>query len=105
MFFEPKAKKKTREFVKHINFLSQTCSDEYLDAFGLTKRHLLQKFIAESEEYIKYNEWGVGLEHILVQFYEIRFTIDEKSVQLAKNALQECGYSLKDWSFIDELKA
>ncbi|QHT67848.1 hypothetical protein GXP67_14965 [Rhodocytophaga rosea] len=105
MFFEPKAKKKTREFVKYINFLSQTCSNEYIDTFGLTKRQLLQKFITETEEYIKYNEWGVGLEHILVQLYEVEFTIDEKAIQLAKDALHECGFELDKWKIIDELKA
>lgn len=105
MFFERKAKKKCREFVKYINFLSQTCSAEFITDFGRTKKELIQKFVIETEEYIKHNEWGVGLEHLLVNLYKIEFSIDEKALQLAKDALQECGYNLDEWKFIDELRS
>jgi hypothetical protein len=102
--FESKAKRKIKELVKQIGFLSQNCSEKFIEAFGLTEKQAVEKFIADTEEYIEYNEWGLGLETLLENLYEISFSLDEKAIQLAKEALQACEFDLEKWKFIDELK-
>ncbi len=104
MIFEPKAKKKTIELVKHVGYLSEGATDRVIEAFGLTEKQLVHKFIADTKEYIEYNEWGVGLENLLENLYEISFPLDEKTLLLAKEALRECGMNLERWKFIEELK-
>lgn len=104
MIFEPKAKRKTQELVKYIDSLSQKASDRFVEDFGLTEKQLVQKFIADTEEYLVYDEWGVGLENLLENLYEISFPLDEKALLLAKEALTECGMNLEQWRFIGKLK-
>ena len=35
--------------------------------------------------------------------YEIKFTLDKKAVDLAKDAIKACEMKYDDWAFIEEL--
>lgn len=63
----------------------------------------IREFTGDTWDLIKNNEWGVGLENLLSNIYEIDFTIDEKAVDLAKYAILECKINYNDWIFIGEL--
>jgi hypothetical protein len=52
---------------------------------------------------VEYNEHGVGLENLLENMYEISFTIDQTGLDLAKEAIKECGMNYQEWSVIEEL--
>jgi hypothetical protein len=101
--FESKAKIKTRNFLRHIELLGQNSSDRIVDGFQETEKELLKQFTAETSDLIEHNEWGVGLENLLTNIYEIEFTVDKKAVELAKDAIEECGLDYSDWTFIEEL--
>lgn len=87
-----KGKIKTENFVKHIEALGEKASDNRIEAFT-----------ADAWDLIKNNEWGVGLENLLSNIYEIEFIIDNKAVDLAKDAIAECKMNYNDWTFIEEL--
>jgi len=101
--FEPKAKLKTKEFLRHIKVLGQDSSDKVIDGFQETEKELMQKFIADTQDLIDHNEWGVGLENLLSNLYEIEFPLDRKAVDLAKDVIKECKMDFGQWTFIEEL--
>ena len=101
--FESKAKTTTKNFLRHIELLGQNASDRAVDGFEKTEKELLKQFIAETSDLIGYNEWGVGLENLLANIYEIEFTLDKKAVDLAKDAIMACGMDYRDWAFMEEL--
>jgi hypothetical protein len=101
--FDSKAKIKTKNFLRHIELLGQNASDRIADGFGKTEKELLKQFTADTSDLIEHNEWGVGLENLLANIYEIEFTLDRKAIQLAKDAIQECEMDYNDWTFIEEL--
>lgn len=101
--FESKAKIKTRNFLRHIELLGQHASDRVVPGFEQTEKELLKQFTANTYDLIEHNEWGVGLEILLTNIYEIEFTLDKKAVQLAKDAIEECEMDYSDWTFIEEL--
>lgn len=100
---DSKAKIKTKNFLRHIEFLGQNASDRAVDGFDKTEKELLKQFTADTSDLIEHNEWSVGLENLLTNIYEIEFTLDEKAVQLAKAAIVECEMDYTDWTFIEEL--
>ena len=99
----PKSKTKTQNFLRHIELLGQNSSDKVVDGFKETEKELLKQFIADTADLIQHNEWGVGLENLLTNIFEIQFTLDETAVELAKDAIRECGMDYNDWTFIEEL--
>ncbi|MBO9700352.1 MAG: hypothetical protein J7604_09105 [Sporocytophaga sp.] len=101
--FESKTQIKTRNFLGHIKLLSQNSSDRAVEGFQKTEKELIKQFISETSDFIDHNEWGTGLENLLDNLYEIGFTIDQKGIDLIKDAIQECGMEYKDWIFIEEL--
>lgn len=102
--FESKGKVKTNEFVKHVELLMQGASDRFVIEFKRTERELLTEFIADTKELIEYNEWGVGLENLISNLFEINFKVDSKAIDLAKEAIQACGMDYEDWKFFEELR-
>lgn len=90
-------------FLRHIELLGQYASDRIVDGFEKTEKELLKQFTADTSALIEHNEWGVGLEDLLTNIYEIEFTLDRKAIQLAKDAIQECEMNYNDWTFIEEL--
>jgi hypothetical protein len=101
--FDSKAKRKTIEFLKHIQVLSQSSSDRIVDGFQRTEKELINEYMAECQELIDYDEWGLGLENLLSNMYEIRFTIDSESIEKIKAAMTECKMNYENWRFIEEL--
>lgn len=99
-----KNKQKVRTFVDHIERLSYFSDERIVDGFDQSQRELLTQFLLDTKEFIEYNEWGIGLELLLNNLYEINFTIDQTAVVLAQEALDICGYNYTDWQFIEELK-
>lgn len=101
--FDTKAKFKVQDFLRHIDFLAQNSPERVIDGLKETEKELIKQFTDETEEFIKHNEWGIGLEILLTNIYEIEFNIDQKAIVLAREAIQECGMKYKDWVFIEEL--
>jgi hypothetical protein len=101
--FESKSKIKTQNFLRHIELLGQSSSDKVVDGFKEAEKELLKQFIADTVDLIQHNEWRVGLENLLTNIYEIEFTLDETAVELAKDAIRECGMDYNDWTFVEEL--
>src|SRR6185295_12601251 len=101
--FQPKAKQKTRNFLRHIELLGHNSSDRLIDGYDETERVLIKQFIAETSELIENNESGVGLQNLLTNIYEIEFIIDNEAIELAKDAISECKMDYADWKFIEEL--
>ena len=97
-------KTKTIAFVNHIEELAKDSSNRIIDGFDETENELMKKFIADTKELIDYNEWGVGLENLITNLYEIDYKIDNKAVELAKQALDACNMDFDQYSFIEELK-
>src|SRR5688572_11295959 len=97
---ESKAKIKTENFLRHIELLGQKSSDKVVDGFQETEKELIKQFTTDSSDLIERGEWGVGLENLLTNIYEIEFTVDKKAVELAKGAIEECGMDYSDWAFI-----
>jgi hypothetical protein len=100
---ESKAKIKARDFVKHVKVLAQGSSERIVDGFQETEKDLMKRFISDTEELIEYNEWGIGLENLLSNLYEIEFPLDREAVDLAKVAIKECKMNYDHWMFIEEL--
>jgi hypothetical protein len=100
---ESKGKIKTKNFLRHLETLGKNSSDRLVDGFQKTERELLRQFTADTSDLIEHDEWGVGLENILTNIYEIGFIIDKKAIELAKDAITECKMDYKEWTFIEEL--
>jgi hypothetical protein len=98
-----KAKLKTENFVRHVEALGQKSSDRLIEGFQGTERELINQFTKDTWDLIKNNELGVGLENLLTNIYEIDFTLDDKAIDLAKEAIDECRMKYDDWTFIEEL--
>jgi hypothetical protein len=100
---EPKAKTKTTNFLRHIELLGQNSTDRIIEGFEATEKELIKQFISDTSDFIEHNEWGVGLENLLTNIYEIEFPIDQKAIDLAKDSIKECKMDYNDWTFIEEL--
>jgi hypothetical protein len=100
---ESKAKIKTTNFLRHIEHLGQNSSNRIVDGFQRAEKELIKQFTIDTWGLIEHNEWGVGLENLLTNLYEIRFIVDKTAIELAKEAINECGMDYNDWTFIEEL--
>ena len=101
--FDSKAKIKTRDLLRHIQTLGQNSSDRIVFGFQETEKELITKFTVDTEDLINHDEWGVGLENLLNNLYEIEFSLDRKAVDLAKDTIKECEMDFEQWTFIEEL--
>jgi hypothetical protein len=101
--FNSKAKIKTKDFLRHVQVLGQNSSDRQVHGFQETEKELIKKFTADAEDLIDHNKWGVGLENLLNNLYEIEFSLDKKAIDLAKEAIKECEMDYNKWTFIEEL--
>jgi hypothetical protein len=100
---EPITKTKTKNFLRHIELLGQNSTDRIVEGFETTEKELIEKFISNTSDFIEQNEWGIGLENLLTNIYEIKFSVDKKAIDLAKDAIKECKMDYNDWTFIEEL--
>ena len=100
-----KGKIKTIEFLKYIEILGQRSSDRLVNGFrgNETEMEFIKKIVSNAWDLVEHNEWGVALENLISSLHEIDFKIDEKAIELAKSALEECGMKYKDWKFIEDL--
>src|SRR6476619_4592482 len=103
---ESKGKTKTKEFIRHVALLSQSASDRIV--FGYRgeepEKDFLKQIIADASDLVEHNEWGVALENLIDNLYEVDFKIDDMAVMLAEDALKACGFDYADWKCIEELK-
>lgn len=101
--FKPKAEIKIIEFTNHINSLIPFAHTKIVDGFDKNQKELLKRYIKDTKDLIGYNECVIGLENLLQNIYEIDFKIDEKAIELAKKAIELCGFEYEKWKFIEEL--
>ena len=89
-----KPKKQVIEFVLSMKQLADA---------NINHPNILQlyKWISDAFELIHYNEWGVALEHLLENSYEIDFKLDKKTLQSAKKAILACGMDYNKWKCIE----
>lgn len=99
----PTGKTKATAFLNHIEELARDSSNRIVEGFDETEKELMTKFIANAKELIDHDEWGVGLENLITNLYEIDFKIDDKAVKLAKQAMAACNLNFDHYSFIEEL--
>jgi len=94
------------EFLRHIEALGQQSPDRSVKGFRgeETEKEFIRKIISDTWELIEHNEWGVGLENLLSNLYDINFKVDGKAIELAKTAIEICKMNYEDWKFIEELK-
>src|SRR4051812_26981015 len=103
MTLKSKAKLKTEHLVRHIELLGQNALDGIVEGFEKTDKELIRKFTLETLNLIQHHEWGIGLENLLTNIYEIDFKVDKRTIELAKDAIEECGMDYSEWKFIEEL--
>jgi hypothetical protein len=95
---ESKAKIKTKNFLRYIELLGQTRPDRMVEGFQGTEKELIRQFTTDTLDLIEHGEWRVGLENLLTNIYEIEFTVDKIAIELAKDAIKECGMDLGNWT-------
>src|SRR5690349_14856281 len=101
--FDSKAKISTLNFLRHIQVLAHNSNDRIIGRFQEAQNKLVAKFIAEAEELINRNEWGIAFENLLDNLFEIEFKLDRKAIDLAKHAIEACQMDYNKWRFIEEL--
>lgn len=103
---ENNSEKYTIEFVNYIECLSTTASTNSIAETGYNEKAYLEKLVKDAREYIKYNEWIVGLEILLDNLYEVDYKIDKKYLEIAKNALKATNNKelIEKYNWVDELK-
>jgi hypothetical protein len=93
--FKSSGQKAVERLLKHIDLLSQKSAD--------TQKDLVTKFLADAQENIDYNEWGLAMEMLLENIYETDFRIDSTTIELTKTAFKECQMDYSKFSFIEKL--
>lgn len=99
-----KAEIKIIEFTNHINSLIPFSHTKIVDGFDKNQKELLKRYIKDTKDLIEYNECVIGLENLLQNIHEIDFKIDEKAIELAKEAIELCSFEYEKWKFIEEVK-
>jgi hypothetical protein len=104
--FESKGKRKTKELLKHIEILGHDSSDRIVYGFRghETEMTFINEVIRDAWDLIEHNEWGVALDMVLNNLYEIHFRLDDKAVVLAKDAITACEMNYEEWKWIEELR-
>jgi hypothetical protein len=92
ILLENKVMKKVKEFINEIKIIQQQLKVENLE-----------KFIKDSEDLIENNEFGIALENLLTNLYEFEFRLNQKQINIAKEAIKKMNWKWEDWKFIQEL--
>jgi hypothetical protein len=92
------AKKTAIAFLQNLNKDHRILSKK--DEF---KANILTKIIAESDHFLRYNEWKVALECTLDNLYEYDIKISRQSIELAKIALSYTAIDQWEAAHLDEL--
>jgi len=80
------------EFINQIENLSKTInSEEFIkDRFGThSKAHILEYYVLQARRLIKYGEYTIILEDLLSNLDEISVTLDERTINIARQAFGE----------------
>ena len=93
--FKLSGQKAVERLVKHIDQLSQKSAS--------IQRDLVTKFLADAQENIDHNEWGLAMEMLLESIYEIDFKVDTTTIELTKTAFNECQMDYSKFIFIEKL--
>jgi hypothetical protein len=93
--FKSSGQKAVERLIAHIDLLSQKSGD--------TQKDQMIKFLADAKEHNDYNEWGLAMENLLENIYEIDFKIDLTTVELTKTAFKECQMDYSKFTFIEKL--
>jgi len=97
MKFKPTPKKKVPEMLVAIKQLADAKAKH-------PNTSKVNQFISEATELIHHNEWGVALENILENLYELNYPLNEQIIKLAKEAFSACKMDYSEWQFIEELR-
>lgn len=90
-----RGQKAVEQLLNHIDLLSKRSPKREND--------LVTKFLAEAKEQNEFYEWGLAMENLLVNIYEIDFPIDTTTLELTKIAVKECQMDYSKFAFIEEL--
>ena len=81
--------------IEHIDQLSQKSAD--------TQKNLMAKLLVDAKEHNEHNEWGLAMENLLDNIYEIDFKLDTTTIELTKTAFKECKMDYSNFIFIEKL--
>lgn len=93
--FKSSGKKAVEQLIKHVDLLSQKSAD--------IQKDLVTKYLADAQENVDHNEWGLAIEMLLENIYEIDFKIDLTTIELTKTAFKECEMDYSQFAFIEKL--
>lgn len=93
--FKSSGQKAVELLIDHIDQLSKESA--------ASQKELMINFLADAKEHSEYNEWGLAMENLLENIYEIDFKVDTTTIQLAKAAFKECQMDYSKFTFIEEL--
>jgi len=80
------------EFISQIENLSKTIRSDDLvrNRFGTySKVHVLEHLVLQARRLIEYGEYAIALENMLSNLDEVPITLDEKTINLARQAFGE----------------
>lgn len=93
--FKSSGQKAVERLITHIDLISQKTVD--------SQKNAMAKFLEDAKIQNDYNEWGLAMENLLENMYEIDFEIDSTTVELAKTAFRECQMDYTKFIFIEKL--
>jgi len=80
------------EFIAQIEGLSKSCGkdDSVIDRYGVhQKADVLKSYVSAAKDLVKYGEYLIALENILDNLAESSILLDEKVINLARQAFGE----------------
>ena len=93
--FKSSGQKAVERLINHIDLILKNSANGQKD--------LMTKFLADAKETNEYNEWGLAMENLLDNIYEIGFKVDVTTIELAKLAIKECQMDYSKFTFIEKL--
>lgn len=91
--FQNRGKKYVRTFIQSLKENERLAGN---------KRCKLNKFIADTEELVKYNEQGIVLENLLDNLFEEDIVLKREQVEICKTAILEMGLEINILDKISE---
>lgn len=82
--------KNTIDFIDQLEIFAKTVDEKDLvsDSLGeYNAKEYLNTIVYEARDLIKYNEWIITLEVSLDNLFEVHYQLNDKTIDLAKNAL------------------
>jgi len=55
-----------------------------------TENESYNKILQDTQDLIEHDEWGIALENLIDNLYQIGFRVDKTSIDLAKQAIEVC---------------